>query len=321
MKMRNKQMNTKYISKKTIYSFVAGILGLGIIINLASVSAQQQRQSDKGSSIAASKNIKIFQQKVKGESFLPTSLKSDKKPSGQRGVIGLDERRPMESRNYPWSTVGRVQGVSADDKDYHCTGTLVAEDVVLTNAHCVVDPETHKFSKSLSFLPNLIDGKVADKNDIAKAIEVYAGTDFTKNGDTEDWAFVKLNKPIGKKYGYLGWKVLPADVLIKQRKQYFFVGYSGDFPKPGVYEDLTAGPGMTAGIQGQCSITGEKEGVLLHNCDTTGGSSGGPIISWINGQPYIVALNNAEVKRRDNGRAITNLAIQISRIQQALEKR
>ncbi len=319
--MRNKQDKKKFISQNAIYSFVAGILGIGIIINFASVSANAQKKSNPEAIITTSPNIKSFQQKVKGESFLPPSLKSDKKPSGQRGVIGLDERRPMESRNYPWSTVGRVQGVSANGQDYHCTGTLVAEDVVLTNAHCVVDPETHKFSKSLSFLPNLIDGKVADKNDIATATEVYAGTDFTKNGDTEDWAFIKLNKPIGKKYGYLGWKVLPADALIKRRKQYFFVGYSGDFPKPGVYEDLTAGPGMTAGLQGQCSITGENEGVLLHNCDTTGGSSGGPIISWIDGQPYILALNNAEIKRRDNGRAVTNLAIQISRIQQALQSK
>jgi len=50
--------------------------------------------------------------------------------------------------------------------------------------------------------------------------------------------------------------------------------------------------------------------VLFHNCDTTSGSSGGPIIANINGQPYIVALNNAEIKSRDGTLAV-NLAVKI----------
>ncbi|MEH2043779.1 trypsin-like serine peptidase [Nostoc sp.] len=53
------------------------------------------------------------------------------------------------SRNYPWSTIGRVQGTAADAQSYHCTGTLISSDIVLTNAHCVIDSETHQLSKEL----------------------------------------------------------------------------------------------------------------------------------------------------------------------------
>jgi hypothetical protein len=44
------------------------------------------------------------------------------------------------------------------------------------------------------------------------------------------------------------------------------------------------------------SIVKEQAGFLLHDCSTAGGSSGGAIIGVIDGEPYIVALNNAEAK-------------------------
>ena len=46
----------------------------------------------------------------------------------------------MLSNKYPWSAIGRVQGTVNDDS-YHCTGSLIADNLVLTNAHCVIDPE------------------------------------------------------------------------------------------------------------------------------------------------------------------------------------
>nr|WP_322744012.1 CHAT domain-containing protein [Nostoc edaphicum] len=92
-----------------------------------------------------------------------------------------------------------------------------------------------------------------------------------------------------------------------------FVGYSGDFPNPKKkgYEDLTAGTGWTASFETGCSIVGEKSAVLYHDCATAGGSSGGPLIAWVGEQPYIVALNNAEIKNLETNQDITNLAVKI----------
>jgi len=75
----------------------------------------------------------------------------------------------MTSRNYPWSAVGKIEGVSAEGNGYSCTGTLISEDVVLTNAHCVVNPQTRKVSQAIAFLPNLVNGVVKSKNDIPYA--------------------------------------------------------------------------------------------------------------------------------------------------------
>ncbi|PAX56978.1 trypsin-like serine peptidase [Brunnivagina elsteri] len=193
----------------------------------------------------------------------------------------------------------------ADAKSYHCTGTLIYDNLVLTNSHCVLDPETGVLSKKINFLPNFINGRVSNPRDIALVQRVVYGTDF-KNGqqdNAKDWAILVLDKPLGRKYGYLGWKSLPSSVLASNPKQYFFVGYSGDFPK--------SNPGMTAGFEKGCSITGEDAGLLLHDCDTAGGSSGGAIIATIDNQYYIVALNNMEIKNTRTRQDIINTAVKI----------
>ncbi|AKG24404.1 peptidase S1 and S6 chymotrypsin/Hap [Calothrix sp. 336/3] len=263
-----------------------------------------------------SQDAKGFQLTGKGKAFQPKNLPLAKKPdevAGKRGIIGWDDRTPMLSRKYPWSAIGRVQGFDTEGKGYHCTGTLISEDVVLTNAHCVINPETRQFSKEVFFAPNVINGQVADKADVAKVTNVIYGTDFSGSGlsnQQNDWAILKLDKAIGRKYGYLGWTNIPSSDLIRNRGKYIFVGYSGDFPDNNRrgYEGFTAGLGWTASAQVGCSIVDAKDSVLYHDCDTTGGSSGGAIIGIINGEPRIVALNNAELRDK-KGQGVINLAV------------
>ena len=217
-----------------------------------------------------------------------------------------------------------MQGTAADAKSYYCTGTLVASDIVLTNAHCVIDPETHQLSKELRFIPNAINGKSQSPKDIATvqniAKNVLYGTDFKNGGfdnvqnQSNDWALIVINQPLGRKYGYLGWQSVPASTLIKQkRKQLFFVGYSSDYPDPSKegYESLTAGQGWTASYEDGCSIVGEESNLFYHDCSTAAGASGGPIIDVIDGLPYIVALNNGEITIPRTGQDVINFAVKM----------
>ncbi len=68
---------------------------------------------------------------------------------------------------------------------------------------------------------------------------------------------------------------------------------------------------MTAGFEAGCSITSEDANLLLHDCDTAGGSSGGAIIATIDDQYYIVAINNMEFKNRRTGQDIINSAVKV----------
>lgn len=314
-------MSKKPIYKQPLAVFFAAILGVSTLGGWVSVQAQANRQSSQNTPPKFTKFQDAGQLPIpqNGKPYKPSELNQSEKPTGDvRGIPdGIDDRIPMLSREYPWSTIGRVQGTTADAKSYHCTGTLIAENIVLTNSHCVIDPQTHQLSRQILFLPNVINGNVQNKRDIALVEQVIYGTDFKGDrisNQVNDWAILKINKPLGRKYGYLGWKSLPASALVKNREKLFFVGYSGDFPDPSKkgYEFLSAGPGWTAGFQAGCSIVGEQREILLHDCDTAGGSSGGPIIGMIGGEPYIVALNNAEIKDPKSRRDLINLAVKIS---------
>ncbi len=246
-----------------------------------------------------------------------------------RGIIckpgdpldACDKRVPVQSRNYPWSSIGRLQ----IGDNGHCTATLIDDDWILTNAHCIIDRKTNKVTaETLTFLPNLINGKLSDESDRARVTRVIAGTDF-KDSDTiphpDDWAMLKIDQPLGKKYGTIGWKAIPSDVLVKNTKQFTLTGYSGDFPNKATYPRLSAGPGYTAGMHKQCSFTGEQaDKVLIHDCNMRAGASGSAILGWIDDKPYIVAINSAESLNKYTGSAIENYAVNVTKVNAWFEK-
>lgn len=232
----------------------------------------------------------------------------DPSPSTSRVIYEEDDRIPMTNRDYPWSAVGRLVVETADGETGLCTGTLVATDIVLTNAHCVVTPETHQLHKRIAFQPNLINGYLAREEDIAWGKNVVFGTDFSDGADADpdDWALIKLDRSLGERYGTLRWQALPAKVLLGKAEKLFLVGYSADFPPEN--------PGKTAGVHVGCSIREDAEDFWVHDCDTTGGASGGPILAEIDDEFYVVALHAIGVTDEDKV-PLHNLAVKIDRIE------
>jgi len=232
------------------------------------------------------------------------SLSEPADPRVERGIIcapgqlpeDCDDRVPMLDRSQPWSAIGRILRVHETPEGttaYQCTGTLIADNLVLTNAHCVVDPETHQpFSEDLLlFEPNLINGVLANQNDRAQIIGGVYGTDFSDKAeppDPNDWAIVRLDRSLGSTYGVIPLQALPLEVFSNNPDALTLVGYSGDFPNPDMFANLQGGKGLTPSVAENCGVVGESEdGVLIHDCDMRGGASGGPILAWIDDQPYI----------------------------------
>jgi protease YdgD len=255
-----------------------------------------------------------------GKSFIP---RNRPKSSPHRGLLckpsqppeDCDQRIPMASREYPWSAIGRLQiGENA-----YCTATLIEDNWLLTNAHCVVDRTTHTIeSAEITFLPNLINGQLQSEDDRAKVTDIIVGTDFSGDDavvQPNDWAMLKIDRPLGQTYGTIGWKAIPSKLLIKNSQKFTLAGYSYDFPNPKKYPEFSAGESFTAGLHEKCSFTGESaNGVLIHDCNMRAGSSGSAIIAWINEIPYIVGINSAERTNTETGEGYENYAVNVNQL-------
>jgi V8-like Glu-specific endopeptidase len=255
------------------------------------------------------------------DGFMPKKLQESESPMGEnRAIIGADQRLPLMSREYPWSTVGKIVMVSKDKKEYSCTGTLIGKSLVITNAHCVYD-ESGKLFPNIFFLPNLINGRLRSKNDVASVRNVLAGTSKPNWQSADDWAILEIDKPLGEKYGFLRWRTVPLALLKTYKNRLAVAGYSGDYPDPKIYsgDEFSAGKSYTAGVHLKCSVLGERDGMIVHDCDPNPGASGSALISKIDGVYQIIGLH--AIGRRDSkGRGVENYAVRIGRIEAALNK-
>ncbi|MEM7444043.1 MAG: trypsin-like serine protease [Pseudomonadota bacterium] len=206
-------------------------------------------------------------------------------PAGIRDHhFGFDDRIRVDSSAMPWRTIGQLEL----DGGGRCTATLVGPDIVLTAAHCF-GGRTGRIQGGGRFLAGQsASGSVA----VASLVESYVNPQYRDNtietigqGNGDDWAFARLNRPIGSEIGYM-------DVLAPTRADqgqalagtWFRVnqaGYSWD-----TGDDISANIG--------CRVESFfDDNSMFHQCDTTQGDSGSPIfVDRGNGQYSVIAVDS-----------------------------
>ncbi|MFM7083617.1 MAG: trypsin-like serine peptidase [Hyphomicrobium sp.] len=76
--------------------------------------------------------------------FLPLSLKvSIAVENFKPGINGVDDRVLFLRNGHPWDAIGQVN-ISGYRRITRCTGTLIASNLVITAAHCLIDQSTNK---------------------------------------------------------------------------------------------------------------------------------------------------------------------------------
>jgi protease YdgD len=244
-------------------------------------------------------------------SFRPETLNQSDRPRTTRALIGADDRVPVTTTLYPWSTVGIFYWLDAEGLVFSsCTGTLIGRDLVLTNSHClynsltdeVVSPERYAAGQeTLVFIPNMIEGYFAE-TDVATVLPdfVYGWANGEESVEA-DWAVVRIDQNLGDTYGYLGWNAVDFDdpeVQAFLHENVNVMGYSGDFPNADQKEKwaLEGEAGETAGVHLGCSIEADVDGVLVHTCDTMSGASGSAMIARFPDENYyIIGLHRGSV--------------------------
>jgi protease YdgD len=177
------------------------------------------------------------------------------------GIGRDDPRRQVDRRDMPWRALGRVQ----HELGGRCTGALIAPNLVLTAAHCLIARRTGNLVQpgSIHFLLGYDRGRQVAH---AQVVSFRVGAGYVPFGGSPpgaDWAILTLARDIAPQQFTL--RLMAATPPL--RAPLMLAGYQQDRPEVLLADTQCRSLGITGG------------GMLLHDCAGTRGVSGGPLLS------------------------------------------
>lgn len=206
------------------------------------------------------------------------------------GIVGQDDRIPLDSAAWPWHSLGRL--TINREKGEYCSGALIAPDAVLTAGHCLYNRVLKGWHnpEAIIFVAGLNRDSVQGTSR-GKFIEHdpdFSGTlEPTPALIAHDWAILRLQQALPLKP--LPVQRLPApDTNAPASKKLHLqrAGYSMDRP-------------FLLSLHDGCDLLGRlaDDRILFTNCDSTYGDSGSPLLVREGNQIAIVGVSSAIVKR------------------------
>jgi len=176
--------------------------------------------------------------------------------SGKRKLTDRDDL-------YGWEAIGRLDVGTRS----FCTGTLIAQDLVLTAAHCAVDKATGKpyAAEDITFKAGLSNGTALAERKVAQiAMHPDYGTNDLLSAESVrvDVALMRLEEPIpysiANPFALHSGRVTGTEISIASYGR-------------GRAEAITR--------ERSCRILDRRQGLITFDCDVTFGSSGSAILA------------------------------------------
>ena len=120
--------------------------------------------------------------------------------------------------HYPMRTSVKLEGISKSGQELSCSGTLVANNMVLTAAHCAFDFFTiiDFYVQSMEVLPSFDGGELPEDFPSAQVKKVFLTKKSFDGESYFDVCLLLLDDPIGEALGYQGFGLAPIDELTQK---------------------------------------------------------------------------------------------------------
>jgi len=261
------------------------------------------------------------------------SGKQSRSPALPIAVFGSDERSPMPAK---YKDVQEKIGLFFNlRRRTVCTAFCVASNVVVTAGHCLLGTGAEQPARFADFWFSRHFEAAHEQSRVAG----YANGTATQHvllgsqrlsihppiDATRDWALVRLARPVCSK-GVLPVRVLPIEQILSEAgaQHVFQIAYHRDFMPWRLAYSRPCGVARSFEAVGWRQIErdfAEPEALILHTCDTGGGSSGSPILLDTPQGPQVIGINvgtyeqakvlmqDGEVKKRLKANTIANTAV------------
>ncbi len=197
-------------------------------------------------------------------------------------VLSKRQHRMKEIRDYAESDIYRqlarpigrlamnIEAPSGAQKLGYCTVSLIDDDHIITNHHCIVGNPQGRVTDALLWM-----GFLSTRH--SKGVKQYGVELKPADADQElDYAIHKVRGKPGEAWGRIK---LASNAKIFDKQSLFIIHHPA-----GDKQHITLGNCLT----GTPAIDNDD---LLHVCDTIGGSSGAPVFALMFPEPKVVGLH------------------------------